>query len=400
MPFAREEAVVAEDDPDHGDLVAARLVVTGVAVAWLTVACRPPCGSALPGHAQAESGGRTETPGAAPPGRGRGLMSPTSIAAALDQKDRPVQTGLQIVVICTVFATATISGSPNSRIAGATADTRVGEGSPVLGGRPPDDRAEPRAHSRRPSQRRAAPGWREGRARRPTRAAAAAVRGRGLEDPRARAAGRHGVADRAGQPAARRRRLPARARGGAGRVRQDDAPLAVGRIATCGRSPGSRSTTATTTPSRCCGTWRRRSTASSRCRASALEPLAPERRPAPAQAPCTRLGAAIGAAPRRRSCSCSTAPTRSRATRSRRVGTLVGHIPAGSMIVLSGRVVPELPGRRAAGRRAAARARAVRARAQPARGRDAAARRHGWSSRTTRSTSSSSAPRAGPPAST
>ena len=75
--------------------------------------------------------------------------------------------------------------------------------------------------------------------------------------------------------------------------------------------------------------------------ASALEPLTPDRRPAPARA-LQRLGAALGA---RRSPFVLVLDGADALTNDSiaAVGTLVGHIPAGSMIALSGRVVPELP---------------------------------------------------------
>src|SRR3954470_1063252 len=75
--------------------------------------------------------------------------------------------------------------------------------------------------------------------------------------------------------------------------------------------------------------------------ASALEPLAPERRPAPARA-LQRLGAALGA---RRSPFVLVLDGADALTEDAiaAVGTLVGHIPSGSMIVLAGRIVPELP---------------------------------------------------------
>jgi LuxR family transcriptional regulator, maltose regulon positive regulatory protein len=75
--------------------------------------------------------------------------------------------------------------------------------------------------------------------------------------------------------------------------------------------------------------------------ASALEPLAPERRPAPARA-LQRLGAALGA---RRTPFVLVLDGADALTEDSiaAVGTLVGHIPSGSMIVLTGRVVPELP---------------------------------------------------------
>ncbi|HZE29654.1 MAG TPA: AAA family ATPase, partial [Gaiellaceae bacterium] len=74
---------------------------------------------------------------------------------------------------------------------------------------------------------------------------------------------------------------------------------------------------------------------------SALEPLAPERRPAPARA-LQRLGAAIAS---RRSPFVLVLEGADALTQDSvaAVGTLVGHIPAGSMIVLSGRVLPDLP---------------------------------------------------------
>lgn len=74
---------------------------------------------------------------------------------------------------------------------------------------------------------------------------------------------------------------------------------------------------------------------------SALEPLAPERRPAPAKA-LQRLGAAIAS---RRSPFVLVLDGADALTHDTisAVGTLVGHIPAGSMIVLSGRILPDLP---------------------------------------------------------
>ncbi len=74
---------------------------------------------------------------------------------------------------------------------------------------------------------------------------------------------------------------------------------------------------------------------------SALEPLAPERRPAPAKA-LQRLGASIAA---RRSPFVLVLDGADALTHDTisAVGTLIGHIPTGSMIVLSGRVVPDLP---------------------------------------------------------
>jgi LuxR family maltose regulon positive regulatory protein len=75
--------------------------------------------------------------------------------------------------------------------------------------------------------------------------------------------------------------------------------------------------------------------------ASALEPLTPERRPAPARA-LQRLGAAIGARRAPFVLVLDGADLLSGDSVAA-LGTLVGHIPAGSMIVLAGRVVPELP---------------------------------------------------------
>ena len=75
--------------------------------------------------------------------------------------------------------------------------------------------------------------------------------------------------------------------------------------------------------------------------ASALEPLTPERRPAPARA-LQRLGAAIGARRAPFVLVLDDADLLSGDSIAA-LGTLVGHIPAGSMIVLAGRVVPELP---------------------------------------------------------
>ena len=74
---------------------------------------------------------------------------------------------------------------------------------------------------------------------------------------------------------------------------------------------------------------------------SALEPLASESKPARARA-LHRLGAAIGA---RQSPFVLVLDGADRLTGDSiaAVATLVGHIPAGSMIVLSGRVLPELP---------------------------------------------------------
>ena len=74
---------------------------------------------------------------------------------------------------------------------------------------------------------------------------------------------------------------------------------------------------------------------------SALEPLAPDRRPAPARA-LQRLGAAIGGRGSPFVLVLDGADLLSGDSIAA-VGTLVGHIPHGSMIVLSGRVVPELP---------------------------------------------------------
>ena len=74
---------------------------------------------------------------------------------------------------------------------------------------------------------------------------------------------------------------------------------------------------------------------------SALEPLAPERRPAPTKA-LQRLGATIAS---RRSpfvLVLDGADALSHDTIAA-VGTLVGHMPPRSMIVLSGRVLPDLP---------------------------------------------------------
>jgi LuxR family transcriptional regulator, maltose regulon positive regulatory protein len=75
--------------------------------------------------------------------------------------------------------------------------------------------------------------------------------------------------------------------------------------------------------------------------ASALEPLTPERRPAPARA-LHRLGAAIAARRAPFVLVLDGADLLSGDSVAA-LGTLVGHIPAGSMIVLAGRVVPELP---------------------------------------------------------
>ena len=74
---------------------------------------------------------------------------------------------------------------------------------------------------------------------------------------------------------------------------------------------------------------------------SALEPLVPERRPAPARA-LQRLGATIAA---RRSPFVLVLDGADALTHESIsvVGTLIEHIPAGSMIVLSGRVLPDLP---------------------------------------------------------
>ncbi len=74
---------------------------------------------------------------------------------------------------------------------------------------------------------------------------------------------------------------------------------------------------------------------------SALEPLTPDRRPAPARA-LQRLGAAIGAGRAPFVLVLDGADLLSGDSIAA-LGTLVGHIPAGSMIVLAGRVVPELP---------------------------------------------------------
>jgi LuxR family maltose regulon positive regulatory protein len=74
---------------------------------------------------------------------------------------------------------------------------------------------------------------------------------------------------------------------------------------------------------------------------SALEPLTPDRRPAPARA-LQRLGAAIGARRAPFVLVLDGADLLSGDSIAA-LGTLVGHIPAGSMIVLAGRVVPELP---------------------------------------------------------
>src|SRR3954468_7828631 len=75
--------------------------------------------------------------------------------------------------------------------------------------------------------------------------------------------------------------------------------------------------------------------------ASALEPLAPERRPALGRA-LQRLSAELGA---RRSPFVLVLDGADALTEESiaAVGTLVGHIPTGSMIVLTGRVVPDLP---------------------------------------------------------
>ena len=75
--------------------------------------------------------------------------------------------------------------------------------------------------------------------------------------------------------------------------------------------------------------------------ASALEPLTPDRRPAPARA-LQRLGTAIGARHAPFVLVLDGADLLSGDSIAA-LGTLVGHIPAGSMIVLAGRVVPELP---------------------------------------------------------
>ena len=75
--------------------------------------------------------------------------------------------------------------------------------------------------------------------------------------------------------------------------------------------------------------------------ASALEPLTPARRPAPARA-LHRLGAAIGARRVPFVLVLDGADLLSGDSVAA-LATLVGHIPAGSMIVLAGRVVPELP---------------------------------------------------------
>ena len=74
---------------------------------------------------------------------------------------------------------------------------------------------------------------------------------------------------------------------------------------------------------------------------SALEPLAPERRPAPAKA-LQRLAASIAS---RRSPFVLVLEGADALTHDTisAVGTLVRHIPTGSMIVLSGRVMPDLP---------------------------------------------------------
>jgi LuxR family transcriptional regulator, maltose regulon positive regulatory protein len=74
---------------------------------------------------------------------------------------------------------------------------------------------------------------------------------------------------------------------------------------------------------------------------SALEALAPERRSAPSKA-LQRLGAAVAA---RRSPFVLVLDGADALTHDSMaaVGALVGHIPAGSMIVLSGRVLPDLP---------------------------------------------------------
>ncbi len=74
---------------------------------------------------------------------------------------------------------------------------------------------------------------------------------------------------------------------------------------------------------------------------TALEPLTPDRRPAPARA-LQRLGAAIGV---RRSPFVLVLDGADRLSGDSiaAVGRLVEHIPSGSMIVLAGRVVPELP---------------------------------------------------------
>ena len=75
--------------------------------------------------------------------------------------------------------------------------------------------------------------------------------------------------------------------------------------------------------------------------ASALEPLTPARRPAPARA-LHRLGAAIGARRAPFVLVLDGADLLSGDSVAA-LGTLVGHIPAGSMIVLAGRVAPALP---------------------------------------------------------
>ena len=162
-----------------------------------------------------------------------------------------------------------------------------------------------------------------------------------LEDPRARSSGRHGVSDRAGQPAAGRRRLSAGARGGACRVRQDDAPLAMGRIADVRPFAWVSLDDGDDDP---VALLQHVAAALDRVEplpASALEPLTPARRPAPARA-LHRLGAAIGARRVPFVLVLDGADLLSGDSVAA-LGTLVGHIPAGSMIVLAGRVVPELP---------------------------------------------------------
>ena len=107
---------------------------------------------------------------------------------------------------------------------------------------------------------------------------------------------------------------------------------------------------------------------------SALEPLAPERRPAPAKA-LQRLGASIAA---RRSPFVLVVDGADALTHDDDLGRRNAHRAHPDRVddraLRSGRARPA--GGRAAGRRAAARARVVRARPQQARGRDAAARRH------------------------
>ena len=155
------------------------------------------------------------------------------------------------------------------------------------------------------------------------------------------ATGRHGLQDGAGQPAPGGRGLPARARGRARWVREDDAPLPVGRprrtAVRVGLGRRGRRRPGHAAPARGGGARPGRAAAAVGARAARLR----EQAGAPARA-LHRLGAAIGA---RHSPFVLVLDGADRLTGDSiaAVATLVGHIPAGSMIVLSGRVLPELP---------------------------------------------------------